>query len=209
MGKHVLTPSHNLFKLLTTFRCITRTRLLHTAHMKLDRVSRILGERGTPVFKPGYLRPRDPPVQGLIILERWLVMPVGFTNPPQMAASFLGGAGYLTGIWETVCMRGLLWRLSSCKRDWPSNLTMSIQRTFPELDSRFYKYHSHASNRDKDTQAMGWVQELFWSMGRCRQSGVTYAEGSWGYTGISNLWRSPLVLLTIHRSSSCRLHPRV
>ncbi|KAF3807195.1 hypothetical protein GCG54_00008650 [Colletotrichum gloeosporioides] len=59
---------------------------------------------------------------------------------------------------------------------------MSIQRTFPELDSRFYKYHSHASNRDKDTQAMGWVQELFWSMGRCRQSGVTYAEGSWGYT---------------------------
>ncbi|KAJ0344384.1 hypothetical protein KNSL1_009416 [Colletotrichum chrysophilum] len=29
---------------------------------------------------------------------------------------------------------------------------------------------------------MGWVQELFWSMGRCRQSGVTYAEGSWGYT---------------------------
>ncbi|KAI8253298.1 hypothetical protein K4K58_007254 [Colletotrichum sp. SAR11_239] len=59
---------------------------------------------------------------------------------------------------------------------------MSIQRTFPEPDPRFYKYHSHASNRDKDTQAMGWVQELFWSMGRCRQSGVTYAEGSWGYT---------------------------
>ncbi|KAF5512787.1 hypothetical protein CGCA056_v011926 [Colletotrichum aenigma] len=59
---------------------------------------------------------------------------------------------------------------------------MSIQRTFPEPDPRFYKYHSHASNRDKDTQAMRWVQELYWSMGRCRQSGVTYAEGSWGYT---------------------------
>ncbi|KAF4928151.1 hypothetical protein CGCVW01_v002057 [Colletotrichum viniferum] len=59
---------------------------------------------------------------------------------------------------------------------------MSIQRTFTEPDPRFYKYHSHASNRDKDTQAMRWVQELYWSMGRCRQSGVTYAEGSWGYT---------------------------
>ncbi|KAJ0336073.1 hypothetical protein COL922a_008403 [Colletotrichum nupharicola] len=59
---------------------------------------------------------------------------------------------------------------------------MSIQRTFPDPDPRFYKYYSHASDRDKDTQAMGWVQELFWSTGRCRQSGVTYAEGSWGYT---------------------------
>ncbi|KAH0421149.1 hypothetical protein CcaCcLH18_13616 [Colletotrichum camelliae] len=59
---------------------------------------------------------------------------------------------------------------------------MSIRRTFPEPEPRLYKYPSHASNRDKDSQAMGWVQELFWSMGRCRQSGVTYAEGSWGYT---------------------------
>ncbi|KAK2777867.1 hypothetical protein CKAH01_11913 [Colletotrichum kahawae] len=59
---------------------------------------------------------------------------------------------------------------------------MSIRRTFPEPEPRLYKYPSHASNRDKDSQAMGWVQELFWSMGRCRQSGATYAEGSWGYT---------------------------
>lgn len=62
-GKHVLMPSHDLFKLLTSFRCTTRTRLVHTAHMKLNRVSRSLGGRGTPLFKPGHLRPRDPPVQ--------------------------------------------------------------------------------------------------------------------------------------------------
>lgn len=79
-AKHVFMPSHDLIKLLTSFRCTTGTRLVHTAHMKLNRVSRSLGKRGTPLFKPGHLRPRDPPVQRRTIFGRWLVMPVEFTN---------------------------------------------------------------------------------------------------------------------------------
>lgn len=43
---------------------------------------------------------------------------------------------------------------------------------------------------------MRWVQELYWSMGRCRQSGVTYAEGSWGYSGTSHLCQTSSVFLT-------------
>ncbi|KAK1537954.1 SCP-like extracellular protein [Colletotrichum paranaense] len=50
------------------------------------------------------------------------------------------------------------------------------------LDPRFYKYRGGRENRDKDGQAMVRVEELFTSMFRCEQSGITYAAGSWGYT---------------------------
>ncbi|KAK0378286.1 SCP-like extracellular protein [Colletotrichum limetticola] len=59
---------------------------------------------------------------------------------------------------------------------------MSIQQTFPSPDPRFYKYRRGRENRDKDGQAMARVEELFTSMFRCEQSGITYAAGSWGYT---------------------------
>ncbi|UQC82108.1 SCP-like extracellular protein [Colletotrichum lupini] len=50
------------------------------------------------------------------------------------------------------------------------------------LDPRFYKFRGGRENRDKDGQAMVRVEELFTSMFRCEQSGITYAAGSWGYT---------------------------
>ncbi|KFZ12468.1 hypothetical protein V502_07060 [Pseudogymnoascus sp. VKM F-4520 (FW-2644)] len=37
-------------------------------------------------------------------------------------------------------------------------------------------------NRDKDTQAMVWFDRINDSMYRYKNSGVRYAEGSWGYT---------------------------
>lgn len=60
---------------------------------------------------------------------------------------------------------------------------MSIQETFSPPSPRFYKYAGHSSNRDKDVIAMSWVDQLSDSTGRCEASGITYASGSWGYTG--------------------------
>ncbi|KAJ0334307.1 hypothetical protein COL5a_000359 [Colletotrichum fioriniae] len=51
-----------------------------------------------------------------------------------------------------------------------------------ETEPKFYKYRGGRENRDKDGQAMVRVEELFTSMFRCEQSGITYAAGSWGYT---------------------------
>ncbi|KAJ3946956.1 uncharacterized protein N0V96_003336 [Colletotrichum fioriniae] len=50
------------------------------------------------------------------------------------------------------------------------------------VEPKFYKYRGGRENRDKDGQAMVRVEELFTSMFRCEQSGITYAAGSWGYT---------------------------
>lgn len=65
---------------------------------------------------------------------------------------------------------------------------MSIQTSFPEMDPKFYKHFGHRENRDKDTTAMGWASYLVLSMGRCKGQGITYSQGSWGYTVLRTVY---------------------
>lgn len=60
---------------------------------------------------------------------------------------------------------------------------MSDPETFPPPAGEFFKYYMHPSNRDKDRDAMINMYQLYDSYHRCARLGVTYAQGSWGYTG--------------------------
>jgi hypothetical protein len=57
---------------------------------------------------------------------------------------------------------------------------MPIQETF---SLQFANYLSWRLNRDKDRQAVNWMSKLVDNVGRCKNAGVTYGLGSWGYTG--------------------------
>ncbi|KAJ0273976.1 hypothetical protein COL940_009572 [Colletotrichum noveboracense] len=59
---------------------------------------------------------------------------------------------------------------------------MPNPETFPPPAGEFFKLYMHPSNSDKDKNAMINMYQLYDSYHRCANLGVTYAQGSWGYT---------------------------
>ena len=57
---------------------------------------------------------------------------------------------------------------------------MPIQETF---SLQFANYLSSWLNRDKDRQAVMWMSNFVDNVHHCKDAGVTYGLGSWGYTG--------------------------
>ncbi|KAF3812007.1 hypothetical protein GCG54_00002959 [Colletotrichum gloeosporioides] len=59
---------------------------------------------------------------------------------------------------------------------------MPNPETFPPPAGEFFKLYMHPSNSDRDKNAMINMYQLYDSYYRCADLGVTYAQGSWGYT---------------------------
>ncbi|KAF5510203.1 hypothetical protein CGCS363_v003772 [Colletotrichum siamense] len=59
---------------------------------------------------------------------------------------------------------------------------MPSPETFPPPAGEFFKLYMHPSNSDKDKNAMINMYQLYDSYHWCANLGVTYAQGSWGYT---------------------------
>ncbi|KAF4930435.1 hypothetical protein CGCVW01_v000984 [Colletotrichum viniferum] len=86
---------------------------------------------------------------------------------------------------------------------------MPNPETFPPPAGEFFKLYMHPSNSDKDKNAMINMYQLYDSYHRCANLGVTYAQGSWGYTNYHSTDTSPLILRTAYSEESNALWQEV